>query len=201
MTETEKMLAGKIYDTGADKLPEKRARAHRLCLQYNNTSESNEFERSRILKELIPNAKNGIYIQGPIYCDYGNNIFLGENCYINFNATILDCAKVTIGDNVFIGPNLSIFTPVHPLRYQERNIMTKEDGTIVQYEYAKPITIGNNCWIAGNVTIIGGVTIGDGSVIGAGSVVTRNIPANSLAVGNPCRVIRKITEKDKVEIK
>ena len=98
-----------------------------------------------------------------------------------------------------IGPNVSIYTPVHPLRWQQRNIRKKADGTAYDYEYAKPIAIGNNCWIAGSVTICGGVTIGDGCVIGAGSVVTRDIPPDSLAVGNPCRVIRKITEKDDLE--
>lgn len=103
---------------------------------------------------------------------------------------------MTIGDNVFIGPNVSLLTPIHPLRWQDRNPYVKPDGTLTDKEYAKPITIGSNCWIAGNVTVCGGVTIGDGCVIGAGSVVTRDIPPNSLAVGVPCRVIRDITESD-----
>ena len=110
----------------------------------------------------------------------------------------MDCAQVTIGDNVFFGPNVSILTPVHPLRWQERNQFERKDGVITDKEYAKPISIGSNCWIAGNVTICGGVTIGEGSVIGAGSVVTRDIPPNTLAMGNPCRAIREITERDSV---
>ena len=135
----------------------------------------------------------------PFYTDCGKNINIGKNFYSNFNFTVLDCGNVTIGDDVFIGPNVSILTPVHPFRWQQRNIRFKEDGTPFNYEYAKPVTIGNNCWLAGNVTVIGGVTIGEGCVIGAGSVVTRDIPANSLAVGNPCRVLRQITEKDDIQ--
>ena len=199
MTEKEKMLAGKIYDTGAEDVPAKRAEAHRLCVQYNATCETDEKKRAEILGLLLPNAEKSLYVQGPFFCDFGENINIGKNFYANFNFTVLDCGNVTIGDDVFIGPNVSILTPVHPFRWQQRNIRFKEDGTPFNYEYAKPVTIGNNCWLAGNVTVIGGVTIGEGCVIGAGSVVTRDIPANSLAVGNPCRVLRQITEKDDIQ--
>ena len=138
-------------------------------------------------------------MQGPVYFDYGVNIKVGKNFYANFNLTILDCCPVEIGDDVFIGCGVSLLTPVHPMRWQQRNARKKDDGTVFDYEYAKPIKIGNNCWLAGNVTVIGGVTIGDGCVIGAGSVVTRDIPPNSFAAGNPCRVIRKINEKDNLD--
>ena len=132
--------------------------------------------------------------------DYGCFISIGENSYDNFNLTILDSCEVKIGNNVFMGTGVSIVTPVHPLTYQERNIFfDKEKGYFTDREYAKPITIEDNCWIASNVTIVGGVTIGEGSVIGAGSVVTRSIPPHSLAFGNPCKVHRKITEKDKMD--
>ena len=124
---------------------------------------------------------------------------IGANSYANFNFTCVDCCPVTIGANVFMGPNVSLLTPMHPLRWQDRNQYQKQNGTLTDKEYARPITIGDNCWIAGNVTICGGVTIGEGCVIGAGSVVTRDIPANSLAVGVPCRVIREITEEDALE--
>ena len=199
VNEFEKMIAGQVYDAGADGLPEMRAEAHKLCAEYNNTLETEVKKRNKILRKLLPNAAESAYVQGPFYCDYGKNIKIGKNFYANFNFTALDCCPVEIGDDVFIGPNVSLLTPVHPLCWQQRNARTREDGTAYDLEYAKPIKIGNNCWIAGNVTVIGGVTIGDGCVIGAGSVVTRDIPANSLAVGNPCRVLRQITDKDKLE--
>ena len=142
------------------------------------------------------NLKN---FHGPIQFDYGCFTSIGTNSYANFNFTCVDCCPVTIGENVFLGPNVSLLTPIHPLRWQERNQYVKQDGTPTDKEYAKPITIGNNCWIAGNVTICGGVTIGAGCVIGAGSVVTRDIPPNSLAVGVPCHVVREITEADSLE--
>ena len=122
------------------------------------------------------------------------NTQIGENTFANFNFTVLDCAPVNIGKNVFFGPNVAIYTPLHPLRWQERNMFTKPDGSLANLEYAKPISIGDNCWIAGNVTICAGVTIGEGSVIGAGSVVVRDIPSGVVAVGNPCKVLKKIME-------
>ena len=198
MNEIEKMIAGQLYDSSADGLPSLRAKAHKLCVEYNATLET-EVRRSKILHTLLPFAGKDAYVQGPFYCDYGVNIKTGKNFYANFNLTILDCCSVEIGDDVFIGPNVSLLTPVHPLRWQQRNANLKPDGTVHSLEYAKPIKIGNNCWIAGNVTVIGGVTIGEGCVIGAGSVVTRDIPPNSLAVGNPCRVIRQITSKDEIK--
>ncbi len=196
MTEKEKMLVGKIYDPSDKELISLRTKAHKLCLEYNQLLE-NDKRRREILKELGINSN--AYLQGPIQFDYGCFTSIGNNTYANFNFTCLDCCPVKIGDNVFFGPNVSILTPVHPLRFQDRNSYLKSDGTLTDKEYAKPITIGNNCWIAGNVTICGGVTIGDGCVIGAGSVVTRDIPANSLALGVPCRVIREITENDSLE--
>lgn len=198
MNEIEKMIAGQLYDASADGLPELRAKAHRLCAEYNSALET-EAKRPKVLRAILPFAAEGAYVQGPFYCDYGANIKIGKNFYANFNLTILDCGPVEIGDDVFFGPNVSLLTPVHPLRWQQRNARVKPDGTVYDLEYAKPIKIGKNCWLAGNVTVIGGVTIGEGCVIGAGSVVTRDIPPNSLAVGNPCRVIRQITEKDDIK--
>lgn len=199
MTEREKMLAGKIYDPTDQELAERRTLAHNLNTKYNATLESDEQTRTEILDKLLPNRKKGAYLQGPVYFDYGDNTFVGENFYATFHFTVLDVCPVHIGDNVMIGPNVSLYTAMHPLRWQQRNTRTRADGSSYDYEYAKPIRIGNNCWLAGNVTVCGGVTIGDGCVIGAGSVVTRDIPPNSLAVGNPCRVIRQITEADRIE--
>ena len=201
MSEKEKMLAGKIYDPSDEGLALRRSETHKLCKRYNDTTEDEAEKRTEILNQLLPNKGKGAYLQGPVYFDYGVFTSIGKNFYANFNLTILDCCKVTIGDDVLIGPNVSIVTPVHPLCYQDRNMRVKKDGTVFDYEYAKSIIIGNNCWIASNVTIIGGVHIGNGCVIGAGSVVTRDIPDNSLAVGNPCKVIREITEKDGIELR
>ncbi len=197
MTEKEKMLAGKIYDPSDKELVSLSTKAHTLCREYNSLSETNE-RRSEILRELGIKSDN-VYFQGPVQFDYGCFTSVGKNTYANFNFTCVDSGYVTIGENVFFGPNVSILTPIHPLRWQDRNMYLKPDGNATDKEYAKPITIGRNCWIAGNVTICGGVTIGEGCVIGAGSVVTRDIPPNSLAVGVPCRVIRQITEEDSLE--
>ncbi len=199
MTEREKMLAGMLYDPSDTELAELRKKAHALSTRYNTLTEDDP-ERGKIVSELVPNMGKRGFVQGPVQFDYGVFTEIGDNFYANFNLTVLDCCKVTIGDNVMIGPNVSILTPVHPLCWQDRNMRFKPDGSPYDLEYAKPITIGSNCWIAGNVTICGGVTIGSGCVIGAGSVVTRDIPENSLAVGNPCRVIREITEADMMEI-
>jgi maltose O-acetyltransferase len=196
-TDEQKMLAGEMYNSMADELVVRRGVAHQLCAQYNQLLETDEAARQAIVDQLMPHHGSGTYLQGPIQFDYGQYTTVGDNFYANFNFTVLDEAPITIGDNVMCGPNVSLFTALHPLRYQQRNMKTKDrDGVDYSYEYATPITIGNNCWIAGNVTIIGGVTIGAGCVIGAGSVVTRDIPANSLAVGNPCRVVREITADD-----
>ncbi len=197
MTEKEKMLSGKIYDPSDKELVSLRVKAHTLSLEYNSLPETDE-RRSEIIRELGIKCDN-VFFQGPVQFDYGCFTTVGANTYANFNFTCVDCCPVTIGDNVFFGPNVSILTPVHPLRWQDRNMYLKPDGTATDKEYAKPVTIGSNCWIAGNVTICGGVTIGEGCVIGAGSVVTRDIPPNSLAVGVPCRAIRQITEEDSLD--
>ena len=199
MTEKEKMLAGMIYDPADDELQRMRTCAHKLCNAYNKLEETSK-KRQSILAKLLPHG-NGAYLQGPIYFDYGHFTTFGKNCYANFNLTILDCCPVKIGDNVFIGTGVSIVTPVHPLLPTERNMYVNDKGVMTDKEYAKPITIGSNCWIASNVTVCGGVTIGEGCVIGAGSVVTRDIPAGTFAVGNPCRVIRKLTESDSIVLK
>lgn len=198
MQEKEKMLAGLIYDPADQELTELRQKAHRLSKEYNDRLETDE-ERVRLLDELLPNKGMNVYLQGPVQFDYGCFTTIVDNSYANFNFTCLDCCPVKIGSNVFMGPNVSLLTPVHPLRYQDRNIYERKDGVNTDKEYAKPITIGDNCWIAGNVTVCGGVTIGNGSVIGAGSVVTHNIPDGVFAAGVPCKVIRKITEADSLE--
>lgn len=201
MTEREKMLLGKIYDPSDSELAKQRAKAHRLSKDYNDTYDDEEKKRANILTELIPDMGANTYLQGPIQFDYGIYTSFGKNCYANFNLVVLDSCPVNIGNNVFFGPNCTVATPIHPLLPRERELKFREDGTSYDLEYAKPIIIEDDCWLASNVTVCGGVTIGKGSVIGAGSVVTKDIPAGVFAAGNPCRVIRKITDMDSVKLK
>ena len=200
MTEKEKMLRGELYNANYDQdLIRERNEVKNLCAQYNRLDFNDSVGRKALLRRIILHMENDAWIEPSFWCDYGYNIRMGKNFYANFNFTCLDCCPVTIGDNVFFGPGVSLLTPVHPFRWQERNPYVKQDGTVTDSEYAKPINIGSNCWLAGNVTVCGGVTIGEGCVIGAGSVVTRDIPPDSLAVGVPCRVIRKITDADRMK--
>lgn len=201
MTDKEKMLSGKIYDPGDVELAAIRRKAHILSKKYNDTFEDETEKRAEILAELLPNLAAGAFIQGPIYFDHGIFTTIGKNFFANFNLTVLDVCPVTIGDNVFIGPNVSILTPKHPLLYAERNAYLGNNGEMTDMEYGAPIVIGDNCWIAGNVTILGGSKIGAGCVIGAGSVVAGVIPDNMLAYGYHCKPIRQITELDSIKLK
>ena len=181
MTEKEKMLAGELYDATDPALMEELARGRSLVHKYNLLDPSDETARHDLLKELLGKTGNSFTFIQPFYCDYGSNIEIGENFFANYCFTVLDEAKVTIGDNVFIAPNVSIYTAGHPIDPAERNTLA---------EYAKPVTIGNNVWIGGSVTIVPGVTIGDNVTIGAGSVVVKDIPSDCVAAGNPCKVIK-----------
>lgn len=198
-TEKEKMLAGELYDPSDPELLSLRIKARKLARKYNLTDEDQPETQRGILSELLPNTPSLPALQAPVYFDYGCNTFFGTGCEVNFHFTCLDVCPVHIGDNAFIGPNVTIATPMHPMLPEERNARTREDGSCFNLEYAKPIKIEKNCWIASDVVICGGVTVGEGSVIGAGSVVTRDVPPHCLAAGNPCRVIREITENDRME--
>ena len=195
---TKRMLACKPYCPDTAELDKFSHLAHRLCRDYTLTTDEDELERQAIIDKLFPNHGEGTYIQGPMYVDYGRFTTIGKNFYANAHFTILDTCPVTIGDNVMCGPNVSIITAMHPLCYQQRNLRQQADGRFSDYEYGKPVTIGNNCWLATNVTVCPGVTIGDGCVIGAGAVVTKDMPANSLVVGVPAKAIRQITEADRL---
>lgn len=187
-TEKDKMLAGKIYDANYDQeLVAARVDAKELCYDFNHARPSEEAKRQGIIRQLLGKTGNQFEITGPFYCDYGFNVEIGENFYANHNLVILDGAKVTFGDNVFVAPDCGFYTAGHPLDADRRN---------KGLEYAKPITVGNNVWFGGGVKVMPGVTIGDRAVIGGGSVVTKDIPANMIAVGNPCKPIREITEAD-----
>ncbi|MCM3634183.1 sugar O-acetyltransferase [Paenibacillus camelliae] len=186
-TEKEKMLSQEYYICWDEELTEERERAKDLLFEFNKLKPSERKERNQIIKKLFHTVGENAWIESPFNCDYGYNIKVGDNFYANTNCTILDCAKVTIGNNVLIGPNVSLYTPNHAIDADERK---------AGYERSLPITIGDNVWIGGSVTIVPGVTIGDNAIIGAGSVVTKDIPAKVIAAGVPCRVMRPITEKD-----
>ena len=189
MSEKEKMLIGDIYNANYDEeLINERLKCKDLCYKYNSISPSKVEERDKVLRSIVSNMKERCIIEQPFYCDYGYNIEFGENFYANHNLVILDPAKVKFGDDVFVGPNCGFYTANHPLDFERRN-----EGL----EYAKPIIVGNNVWLGGNVVVLSGVTIGDNVVIGAGSVVTKDIPSNSLAIGSPCRVVKKLNEEGK----
>ena len=198
MTEREKMLAGMLYDPSDPELSALLVKARKLARKYNRIDEDETQEREKVLRELLPNTPFLPSLQAPVFFDYGCNTSFGEFSNANFNFTCLDVCPVHIGSNVFMGPNVTLATPMHPLLPEERNVRQRPDGSFYNLEYAKPIMIEDNCWLASNVTVCGGVTIGKGCVIGAGSVVTRSIPAHSLAAGNPCRVIRTLTEEDRM---
>lgn len=188
-TEKDKMMSGKLYKAFGTQLLKERQNAKELIFEFNALKPSEINKRNNLIKKLFSKTKSNFFIEPPFRCDYGYNIEIGKNFYANYNLIILDCAKVTIGDNVLIGPNVGIYTAGHPLHFEKR---------IQEFEYAHPITIGNNVWIGGNVVINPGITIGDNTVIGSGSVLTKNIPSNVIAVGNPCKVLREINENDKI---
>ena len=181
-TEKEKMSAGENYFSNDKELTLNRSNAKKLLHKLNVIEYEMNANAKAILKQLLPNSSTKIYIEPPFHCDYGFNIYAGMQVYFNVNCVILDSMKVTIGNNVLFGPGVQVYTATHPLDILERQ----------KTEFAKPISIGNDCWIGGNSIILPGVSIGNGCTIGAGSVVTKNIPDNSLAVGNPAKVIRKL---------
>ncbi|MBT1161005.1 MULTISPECIES: sugar O-acetyltransferase [Bifidobacterium] len=195
-SEREEMLAGKLYNCADPELCRLRDHAADLCTKFNALPRGDAGTRAAVLDELLPGHGSDMCLMGPVFFDYGCHTKIGDRVFANFNFTVLDCAPVTIGDDVLFGPNVSLLPPMHPMRWQDRNSRVAPDGSSYDYEYGKPITIGSNCWFGGNVTVVGGVTIGDGCVIGAGAVVTHDIPANSVAVGVPARVIRTITDAD-----
>ena len=193
MTEKEKMLAGELYDCGDRELLSAWHKAKNLIRDYNALDSDNAEEKDRILTELLGGKGKNLWITAPFYVDYGMNIFFGNNCEVNMNCTFLDDNKITIGDNALISPNVQIYTAYHPFDAKERFGAPKEDGT---FEFCKtqtaPVTIGNNVWIGGGSIILPGVVIGDNVVVGAGSVITKDIPSDHLAFGNPCRIIREM---------
>ncbi len=183
MQKTGKTLEEELYYPGDEELYLKRLRCKDMCAEYNSLMPSEEDRREELINKIVGKAGKDAWIEQSFWCDYGFNIELGDNFYANHNLVILDCAKVVFGKNCLVGPNCGFYTAGHPIDPEQRN---------KGLEFAKPIYVGDNVWIGGNVSVMPGVSIGSNSVIGAGSVVTRDIPENVTAAGNPCRVLRKI---------
>ena len=198
MTEEEKIFAGQLFCPGDPALKAIKLRAHKLSQRYSQLAEDQAADRAEILSQLVGKMGKGCFFQGPIFFHYGTHTSIGDALFCNYNFTVQDDAKVTIGNHCDFGPNVSIVTPVHPMLPDERRGMVCDDGVERFLCYAKPVTIGHDCWFGANVVVCPGVTIGENCVIGAGSVVTRDIPAGSFAAGNPARVIRPITAADTV---
>lgn len=187
MTEREKMLAGELYDAMDAELVRGRDRARDLCQVLNATREADRAVRRQVLAELFGRGGDSAWIQPPFHCDYGSNIRLGERVFFNFNCCVLDVCEVTVGDFTLFGPNVQIYTPMHPMDHALRR----------RQEYGKPVSIGQDVWVGGGAILCPGVTVGSRSVIGAGSVVTRDVPDDVFAAGNPCRVIRPVVAGDR----
>ena len=186
-SERDKMLAGELYDALDPELMEARNRARDLCQALNASREADQDLRKSLCTQLFGKGGDTVWMQPPFYCDYGSNIELGQRVFFNFNCVVLDVCRVTIGDYTLFGPAVQILTPMHPLNAELRR----------RQEYGKPIEIGADVWVGGGALILPGVRIGSRAVIGAGSVVTRDIPDSVFAAGNPCRVIREITEDER----
>ncbi len=184
-SEKQKMLSGALYNALDKELTQDRLQARLLLKELNDSREDQGPKRREVLKQLIPNKGKNVYIQPPFYCDYGYNMNIGKNVYFNFNCVVLDVMAVTIGSRTLIGPNVQLYTATHPMNAKERASLL---------ESAKPIVIGEDVWIGGNTVVCPGVTIGDRTVIGAGSVVTKDMPADVFAAGNPCKVLRELEQ-------
>lgn len=192
MSEWEKLQAGLIYNDFDDDLFQRRVIAKKLFCDYNKTNDEEIEKRQEIMNELFKKVGKSVWIEPDFRCEFGKNIIIEDNVYINFGCIILDCSEVTIGSNTLIGPNIGIYAVNHVTDAEER---------INGGCYGKPVYIGKNVWLGGDVKILAGVSIGDNTIIGTGSIVTKDIPSNVIAVGNPCKVVRKITEKDKTGYK
>ena len=191
-------MAGEIYDCHDEIFLQMKKEARQLLQEYNRLQYDQKKEKRKILSRLFCRIGTNVSVGQPFLCDYGKNICLGNNVSVNMNCTFVDCNRIEIGDNVLIASNVQLYTSTHPVELSNRLTpdWNPESGEYFCRTYALPIRVGSGCWLGGGVIVLPGVTIGDGSVIGAGSVVTKDIPENSLAVGNPCRVIREINRED-----
>lgn len=199
MTQEEKIFAGQLFDPGSKELRDIKRKSHLLCTKYNLSCEDDRELRAEITKNILGQCGENVYFQGPVFFNYGCHTSIGNKFFANYNFCVLDDAPVSIGNNVMIGPNVTIATVMHPLLADERISVLDENNHEFSPCYAKPTFIGNNVWIAAGVVICAGVTVGDCAVIAAGSVVTQDIPDGVLAAGVPCKVIRKLSDKDSLK--
>jgi maltose O-acetyltransferase len=193
MTEREKMLAGEFYHSRDPELLAMYHRCRKLLKAFSQADSEMADQKRAILLQLLGRVGENVWIEAPFFCDYGQNISIGDNVFINYNCLLLDCNRITIGNNVLLGPGVQLCTATHPVAAAERVVVpSRENGNVAGYRTrALPITVGNNVWLGGGAIVLPGVSIGDNTTIGAGSVVTRSIPSGVVAVGNPCRVVRE----------
>ncbi len=195
-----RMVSGRLYDPADQEIAKRHRTGLLRCDRFNRIALWRAKAKQRALERLIPSAKGKNFeVFAPFYCEYGVNIHVGQNCFVNYKSVFLDVAPITLGNNVLIGPNVTLATPNHPFLAEERAFADYPDGCH-ELEYAQPITIGDHCWLCSGVTVCGGVTIGAGSIIAAGAVVTRDIPPHSIAAGVPAQVLRQISESDRIHV-
>ncbi len=200
INEWDRMTEGKLYNSSSKDLMKNHILGMTRCDRFNKIALWRYKTKQRALEKLIPSAKGkGLAVFAPFYCEYGINIHVGEGCFVNYNCTFLDVSPITLGNNVWLGANVTLATPNHPFIAEERICADYPDG-FHDLEYSAPITIKDNCWICSSVTICGGVTIGENSIVAAGAVVTRDMPANSIIGGVPAKVIREIDESDRLNV-
>lgn len=195
-----RMVSGRLYDPADQEIAKRHRTGLLRCDRFNRIALWRAKAKQRALERLIPSAKGKNFeVFAPFYCEYGVNIHVGQNCFVNYKSVFLDVAPITLGNNVLIGPNVTLATPNHPFLAEERAFADYPDGCH-ELEYAQPITIGDHCWLCSGVTVCGGVAIGAGSIIAAGAVVTRDIPPHSIAAGVPAQVLRQISESDRIHV-
>ncbi len=200
MKEWERMTSGRLYNPADPQIDKRHIRGLSLCDRFNRTPFSRERKKQRLLERLIPSCVGkDLGLFAPFYCEYGVNILVGKDCFINYNCVFLDIAPITLEDGVMVGANVTLATPLHPYLADERMIKKYPDG-VHDLEYAAPITLKKNCWISSNATISGGVTVGENSIVAAGAVVLHDVPPNSIVGGVPARVIRTIDEADRIDV-
>ena len=201
MNEWERMISGRLYNPDDGTIDKRHRRGMTLCRKLNRISPARAKKKAKVLAALIPSSVGKNFaVFTPFYCEYGENITVGNTCFCNYNCVFLDVAPITLGDSVWLGANVTLATPMHPFLAEERVIQEYPDG-VHDLEYAMPITIHNNCWLCSGVTVCGGVTIGENSIIAAGAVVTKDIPPNCLAGGVPAKVIRQLDDSDRLDVR